>query len=727
MAAAAEGPLSVTVLRGLSDRVYEKRKAAALEIEAKIKESLQSPLGGSQDVQAILNLLGRDYALSTQSTFRKGGLIGLAAATLGLGSEAHKWLNHLLPPVLSCFTDQDSRVRYYACEALYNVAKVTRNNILDNFNEIFEGLCRLCSDTDQGVKNGAQLLDRLMKDIVADAPSFPLEPFLPVLREHLRKTNTYVRHFLLGWVTTLHAIEHIKLHQHLPHILEGIFSILADNHQEIKLQADTALAHLLRSLQEGPESVDYAHITPVLVRCAERLTPNASAEKASNSSTSNSTNPTTPNDSFGQGGEEMQGDGGMVGRVAYMWILEFVRMGGKQVIPFTGDIVQLVFLGSGSDREDVRKTADEVDFEMRRLVSESVRQAQQEGEPDASGIDLLQVLAPVMDCFNVPTSTAVRLRGLSWLELVVGITDVKKHRQLTPTFLPSLMNTLQDEETEVIRRALRVVAQVSAKSNGEGLQGIIRQMLSLFLTNRVLVRDRSGIIIKELCLLLDPEIVYLEIGKALEDMEDTEVAASLTERLTMILLTVPEFASLRRKLLPADDTAHASAQQLVDDSPSDAASASTPAAADGGGSGAGAVAAKDGPGLFLALYRAWQRYPVSALSLCLLAGEYEKSNELVKTVAVHMRDKPGDWTLQMLLELDKLVQLLESPVFAPLRMRLLCPAEHPHLVKTLYGVLMLLPQSEAFEVLRRRLKSVPTLALLSLSTPPARSAPQLTA
>lgn len=24
-----------------------------------------------------------------------------------------------------------------------------------------------------------------------------------------------------------------------------------------------------------------------------------------------------------------------------------------------------------------------------------------------------------------------------------------------------------------------------------------------------------------------------------------------------------------------------------------------------------------------------------------LAGEYEKSNELVKTVAVHMRDKPG--------------------------------------------------------------------------------------
>ena len=29
-----------------------------------------------------------------------------------------------MPPVLNSFADQDSRVRYYACEALYNIAKV---------------------------------------------------------------------------------------------------------------------------------------------------------------------------------------------------------------------------------------------------------------------------------------------------------------------------------------------------------------------------------------------------------------------------------------------------------------------------------------------------------------------------------------------------------------------------------------------------------------------------
>ena len=45
--------------------------------------------------------------------------------------------------MLSCFSDQDSRVRYYGCEALYNIAKVARGSILPFFNEIFDGLSKV--------------------------------------------------------------------------------------------------------------------------------------------------------------------------------------------------------------------------------------------------------------------------------------------------------------------------------------------------------------------------------------------------------------------------------------------------------------------------------------------------------------------------------------------------------------------------------------------------------
>jgi vacuole morphology and inheritance protein 14 len=45
-----------------------------------------------------------------------------------------------------------------------------------------------------------------------------------------------------------------------------------------------------------------------------------------------------------------------------------------------------------------------------------------------------------------------------------------------------------------------------------------------------------------------------------------------------------------------------------------------------------------------------------------------------------------------LTEVDKLIQLLESPIFTYLRLQLLEPQRYAHLVKALYGLLMILPQ-----------------------------------
>ena len=58
---------------------------------------------------------------------------------------------------------QDSRVRYYACEALYNVAKVARDGFITFFNDVFDALFRLCADSEPNVQNAAQFLDNLVK------------------------------------------------------------------------------------------------------------------------------------------------------------------------------------------------------------------------------------------------------------------------------------------------------------------------------------------------------------------------------------------------------------------------------------------------------------------------------------------------------------------------------------------------------------------------------------
>ncbi|GLE00230.1 hypothetical protein PINS_up008957 [Pythium insidiosum] len=64
------------------------------------------------------------------------------------------------------------------------------------------------------------------------------------------------------------------------------------------------------------------------------------------------------------------------------------------------------------------------------------------------------------------------------------------------------------------------------------------------------------------------------------------------------------------------------------------------------------------------------------------------------------------------MQVDKLVQLLESPIFIHMRLQLLeIQADyHADLVKSLYGLLMLLPQSAAFRILRDRLASVTNMA-----------------
>lgn len=66
------------------------------------------------------------------------------AATDSSSQALPDYLVNIVPPVLACFTDQDARVRYYACEAMYNIAKVAKGEILTYFNSIFDQLCKVC-------------------------------------------------------------------------------------------------------------------------------------------------------------------------------------------------------------------------------------------------------------------------------------------------------------------------------------------------------------------------------------------------------------------------------------------------------------------------------------------------------------------------------------------------------------------------------------------------------
>ena len=238
-----ESPLPPVVQRLLGDRSNEKRKNAALEIEALIK-SLQEA-NNTTMIQSVISILSKDFCTSMNSNYRKGGLIGLAATAIGLMQNCVHFLDTLLPPVLHCTDDPEARVRYYACESLYNIAKVSRSHILDHFSSIFEGLTKLYADVDLDVKNGANLLDRLIKDIVTESDAFHVEQFLPLLQNFIRRTNPYIRQLLVGWITLLDSIPDISMIDYLPDFLDGLFNVSLDTNEAFMRYLQSALTDFI--------------------------------------------------------------------------------------------------------------------------------------------------------------------------------------------------------------------------------------------------------------------------------------------------------------------------------------------------------------------------------------------------------------------------------------------------------------------------------------------------
>ncbi|KAG0581788.1 hypothetical protein M758_3G007100 [Ceratodon purpureus] len=608
-------PLSQSVLRNLADKLYEKRKTAALEVESVVKS-----LTAGQDhekISSIIALLTYDFALSPQANHRKGGLIGLAAATVGLASEAAQHLEKIVPPVLSSFTDQDSRVRYYACEALYNIAKVARGDFIVFFNDIFDALCKLSADSDPNVQSAAHLLDRLVKDIVTESDQFSIEEFIPLLRERMNVLNPFVRQFLVGWITVLDSVPDIDMLGFLPDFLDGLFNMLSDSSHEIRQQADQALAEFLQEIKNAP-SVDYGRMAEILVQRAG-----------------------SP-DEFTR-------------LTSITWINEFVKLGGDQLVPYYADILGVVLPSISDKEEKIRVVARETNEELRTIKAEP-----------SEGFDIGAVLVIARRELGNDYE-ATRLEALRWISVLL-----ERHRTEVLSFLddifPALLTSLSDPSDEVALLVLEVQACIAR--DPQHFRHLMVFLVHRFNSEHSLLERRGTLALRRLCQLLGAERVYRELATILEGEADLEFATIMVQALNLILLTAPELADLRALLK---------------------VTLSTPGSRD----------------LFVALYASWCHSPIATVSLCLLAQAYPHASSVIQSLG------ETDISVNLLVQVDKLVRLLETPIFAYLRLQLLEPGRYPQLLKTLYGLLMLLPQqSSAFKILRTRLKTVPSHSVM---------------
>ena len=80
---------------------------------------------------------------SNQLHIRNGGLIGLAGTAIALGVDVAPYMEKFIEPLLDCFVDAENRIRYFSAECLYNIAKVSKGEVLVYFNDIFDALSKV--------------------------------------------------------------------------------------------------------------------------------------------------------------------------------------------------------------------------------------------------------------------------------------------------------------------------------------------------------------------------------------------------------------------------------------------------------------------------------------------------------------------------------------------------------------------------------------------------------
>ncbi|KAF2760171.1 ARM repeat-containing protein [Pseudovirgaria hyperparasitica] len=772
------------IQKALNDKLYDKRKGGALELETLVRDSLAH--SDHERIAKIVHQLCHEYAYAVhQPHARNGGLIGLAAASIALGAEVAQYLEEIVPPVLACFSDQDARVRYYACEAMYNIAKVAKGEILVYFNEVFDALCKLAADSELSVKNGAELLDRLIKDIVSESAAsyvsilqdpedvgdsesalerkslsiemptaFSLSRFIPLLQERIVVINPFTRTFLVSWITLLDSIPDLELVSYLPSFLQGLLKFLSDPNQDVHTATQVALERFLAEIKkiarikkgiaeskrsQGEEGMrrsnssaksDRSGHSRHSLRSDDDIAQDGhlvdedvddDSHSVSGESETATANDERSGDADGDWvpGQDVQVDhpkiidimatflresSGMIYEEIQLttlrWIDSFFEICPEDILPFVPRLLSQVLPAMSSDVEQVRAAAHRVNSSlMGYIMSLSIdekrgtsverattgRKTPADGQPPSPPQEPAIPAHPVSDLdYEAAVNSltlqflneheATRVAALQWL-IMLHRKAPRKILAIDDGTFPALLKTLSDPAEAVVTRDLQLLSQISKNSDDSYFTSFMVNLLKLFCTDRRLLETRGNLIIRQLCVSLSPERIYRTLADCLEKDEDVEFASIMVQNLNNNLITAPELADLRKRLRNLET--------------------------------------KDGHTFFVALFRSWCHNAVATFSLCLLAQAYEQAYNLLQIFG------ELEMTVNMLIQIDKLVQLLESPVFTYLRLQLLEPEKYPYLYKCLYGLLMLLPQSSAFAALKNRLNSVSAIGYLHIA--PRRS------
>lgn len=692
-----------SVIDGLLD---EKKTETRQKVEVWILDILGSegpdrvtPAAKASAVSQITRLINRiveDLLGSAWPHARKNGLVALRELTFMMDTDwAQCCAQKITNPILVCFSDEDSDVRYKACEAFINVAKVIRSGILEDMGAVFHGLCRLYTDVEQQIKEGAQSLDRLVRDIVVEQRHFDYSVLIPLIAARIHVLNPSVRQLVLGWIVLLYSMPQVDMIAFLPHYLEGLFGILASDNRDFRLKAQECLDGLLeeirKSASERPERTQQAiaQAAATVARCC-------------------------------RAGGEQRSEAAPVRFNALKWLLESVNLQAKLQVELTMPGADGV-----SSRSLRRRPSEPVAdagaaaLGLRQLIPEllpgalyclddgestiqqdaiqanlRLREAMTILDGDQLPVEPIAhaVISAMFDVGGQERSKEVLLRCFSWAELLLDRCPAKVVQpEVRDRLLGAALKALLRQEDEVASTALRFAANLTAMGEqlgeeGEDLVGsMCHRLFRLMKEQPNLLARRGELIVRKICDGLvhqgvDVQRFFATAAKAINQEEDKAFARRLVQVLNRGLLTGPETKAFRAWLQLEVRRCEQKGELR--------------------------------PELQMVLMEAWMVCPVSSLALSFWLNEFEFAAGLATRLATAPR------TDEIEAQLKDFVELLESPVFSELRLQMLGALQHRSaLLRAMLQLGALLPKEKCIQ---GRLQVLETGVLLDRVTAKAK-------
>ena len=198
-------------------------------------------------------------------------------------------------------------------------------------------------------------------------------------------------------------------------------------------------------------------------------------------------------------------------------------------------------------------------------------------------LDFSFLLQKLEDELNNKDETT-RIASLSWISMLLSkdASQVLSHmNKLFPLLVDKL---LCDQSDNVVMMNLEVLARIAC--NEDQFIHVLRNVVRLFREDRSILESRGTMIVRNLCLKLDAEKIFMNLSKILLGEKDLKFASVMIQTLNHILLTSSEL-ELRSLLQTSLSTKNRKAFEV-----------------------------------FKTLYSSWCHNPVATFSLCLLAQAY---------------------------------------------------------------------------------------------------------